>query len=140
MPRAAFVVAVTGDGQMLLVRQYRHPVRDWTLEVPAGAAEDGESGLAAAKRELREEVGGTARDWRHLTTFFSSSAHLSLRSDAYLATGVTLGVASPDEMERLDVVRMPVAEAIALARAGRVTEGQSALAILLAAPYLEGDA
>ena len=59
VPRAVFVAAVTDDDELLLVRQYRHPVRDWTLEVPAGSVEDGESPLEAAKRELREEAGGT---------------------------------------------------------------------------------
>ena len=73
-PRAVFVAAVTEEGEMLLVRQYRHPVRDWTIEVPAGSVADGESSLEAARRELHEEVGGEAATWLHLTTFFSSSA------------------------------------------------------------------
>ena len=59
-PRAVFVVPVTTDGELVFVRQYRHPVRDWTLEVPAGTVEDGESPLDAARRELAEEAGGTA--------------------------------------------------------------------------------
>ncbi len=137
-PRAAFVVPVTPDGELLLVRQYRHPVRDWTLEVPAGSVEDGESALEAAQRELAEEVGGQAVRWRHLTTFYSSSAHVSLRSDAFLATGVVVDVARPDADEDVSLVRLPVAEAIERARAGGFQEGQTALAILLAAPYLEG--
>ncbi len=136
-PRAAFVAAVTTEGDLLLVRQYRHPVRDWTLEVPAGAVEDGESPLEAAQRELREETGGTAREWTHLTTFFSSSAHLSLRSDAFLATGVELGEADPDEGEAVTLVRLPLDEAVARARAGGFAEGQTALTVLLAAEHLE---
>ena len=139
VPRAVFCVAVTADEQMVFVRQYRHPVRDVTLEVPAGTVEDGESPHAAARRELLEEVGGRGGTWRHLSTFFSSSAHMSLRSDAFLITGVELGVPNPDEDEDLRPLLMPVAEAIASARAGRFVEGQTALAILLAAPYLEGD-
>ncbi len=131
-PRAVFVVAITRDDEMLFVRQYRHPVRDWTLEVPAGSVEDGESPLDAAQRELREETGGEAAEWQHLTTFYSSPAHLSLRSDIFLATGVVTGQATPDEMERLTVVRLPRAEAIARARRGAFSEGQTALAVLLA--------
>jgi rSAM/selenodomain-associated transferase 1 len=136
-PRAVFVVPVTTDGELLLVRQYRHPVRDWTLEVPAGSVEDGEHPLQAARRELAEEVGGLAPDWRHLTTFYSSSAHVSLRSDAFLATGVEVDVARPDKDEDLALVRLPVATAIERARRGEFLEGQTALAILLAAPFLE---
>jgi rSAM/selenodomain-associated transferase 1 len=137
VPRAVFVAAVDTDGELLLVRQYRHPVRDWTLEVPAGSVADGETPLDAARRELLEEAGGTAREWTHLTTFYSSSAHLSLRSDAFLATGVAVGEAAPDEHEDVDLVRMPVAEAAAHARAGGFAEGQTALTILLAAETLD---
>lgn len=136
VPRAVFVAAVTEEQELVLVRQYRHPVRDWTLEVPAGSVADGESPLEAAARELREEVGGTAARWTHLTTFFSSSAHLSLRSDAYLAEGVVLGDPEPDAEEAVTCVRVPVAEALARARAGGFAEGQTALTILLAAEHL----
>jgi len=136
-PRAVFTVAVTVDGDILMVRQYRHPVRDWTLEVPAGSVDDGEHPLAAARRELVEEVGGTGGTWRHLTTFFSSSAHLSLRSDAFLATGVEVGAPRPDADEDLTVVRLPVTEALDRARRGLMVEGQTALCLLLAAVHLE---
>jgi len=134
VPRAVFVVPATDDGEIVLVRQYRHPVRDWTLEVPAGSVEDGETALEAAARELAEEVGGRARAWRHLTTFYSSSAHLSLRSDVFLATGVELAAPAPGDDED---VRLPTAAAVARARAGGFAEGQTALALLLAAPHLE---
>jgi rSAM/selenodomain-associated transferase 1 len=135
-PRAVFVVPVTPGGDVVFVRQYRHPVRDWTLEVPAGSVEDGETPVEAAKRELAEEAGGTAAEWRHLTTFYSSSAHLSLRSDAFLATGVALDSPRPDDGEEVTLVRVPVEKAVRRAQAGALAEGQTALAVLLAAPYL----
>lgn len=138
VPRAVFVAAVTRDDELLLVRQYRHPVRDWTLEVPAGAAREGEASLDAAMRELREETGGVAGEWRHLSTFYSSSAHLSLRSDAWLARGVeVVGESAGDEWEDVTLVRLPLADAVARARAGGFVEGQTALTILLAAEAIE---
>lgn len=137
VPRAVFIAAVTAEDELLLVRQYRHPVRDWTLEVPAGSVADGESSLEAARRELREEAGGRATDWHRLTTFFSSSAHLSLRSDAWLATGVTVGEPEPDAEEQMTLVRLPLRTAVATARGGGFTEGQTALTILLAAEFLD---
>jgi ADP-ribose pyrophosphatase len=127
---------VTTERELLLVRQYRHPVRDWTLEVPAGGVEDGESALQAAQRELLEEVGGRSSSWRHLSTFYSSSSHLSLRSDAFLARDVDLASPTGDEEERLVTVRLPLEEALERARRGLFVEGQTALAILLAAPFL----
>jgi ADP-ribose pyrophosphatase len=137
VPRAVFVVAVTRRQELILVRQYRHPVRDWTLEVPAGSIEEGESALEAAQRELLEEVGGSSSSWRHLSTFYSSSAHLSLRADAFLAGEVDLASPHPDEEESLVTVRMPLDEALARVRSGGFVEGQTALALLLAAPFLD---
>jgi rSAM/selenodomain-associated transferase 1 len=136
VPRAVFVVAVTSARELVLVRQYRHPVRDWTLEVPAGAVDEGESALRAAQRELLEEVGGRSPAWQHLSTFYSSSAHLSLRSDAFLANHVELASPTGGEEEHLVTVRLPLADALARARSGRFVEGQTALAILLAEPLL----
>lgn len=135
-PRAVFVVPITDEGELVLVRQYRHPVRDWTLEVPAGTVDEGEAPLDAAHRELAEEAGGTAREWTHLSTFYSSSAHISLRSDAFLATGVVLRTPRPDAGEEVTTVRMPFEEAIRRARSGGFAEGQTALALLLAAERL----
>jgi rSAM/selenodomain-associated transferase 1 len=137
VPRAVFVVPVTPDGQVILVRQYRHPVRDWTLEVPAGSAEDGESTLEAARRELLEEVGGHSDQVEHLASFYSSSAHMSLRSDAFLARDVVLGTSLPEPDENLEQVTLPLAEVIRRARTGAMVEGQTALALLLAAARLE---
>lgn len=137
VPRAVFVAALTGAGELLLVRQYRHPVRDWTLEVPAGTIRDGESSLEAAARELREETGGVAREWQHLSTFYSSSAHTSLRSDAWLAVGVELeGDPAPEEGENVTLVSMPLDAAVSRARGGGFLEGQTALTILLAGETL----
>ncbi len=133
VPRAVFVVPVTDSGEIAFVRQYRHPVRDWTLEVPAGSVAPGETPLDAARRELAEEVGGRGREWRHLSSFYSSSAHIGLRSDAFLATGVVLETPSPDAEEAMSVVLLPWAEAVERARRGALAEGQTALSILLAA-------
>ena len=135
--RAVFVVPVTATGELVLVRQYRHPVRDWTLEVPAGSVGPAETPFEAARRELAEEVGGSAGELRHLSSFYSSSAHVSLRSDAFLATGVVLATASPEEGEAVSVVRLDWREAVERARRGGFAEGQTALAILLAAAALE---
>jgi rSAM/selenodomain-associated transferase 1 len=133
VPRAVFIVPATDCDEIALVRQYRHPVRDWTLEVPAGSVAPGETPLDAARRELAEEVGGRAREWRHLSSFYSSSAHIGLRSDAFLATGVVLQPPVRDEEEAMSVVLLPWAEAVERARRGAWAEGQTALAILLAA-------
>ncbi|MCL6648254.1 MAG: NUDIX hydrolase [Chloroflexi bacterium] len=133
---AAFVTPLTDRGEIILIRQYRYPVDCWLWEVPAGRLE-GESGEAAARRELREEVGGTARELLYLGQFFSAAAHLRLRCNTYLALGVTL--TSPTEHENtelLEVHCLPAEEALALARRAEEFEGQSALAVLMAEPLI----
>lgn len=140
VPRAAFVVPLTCTGQIVLIRQYRYPVRDWVLEVPAGSlGNTEEAAVTAARRELLEEVGGVCEgEMLHLARFYSSSAHINLNSDIFLATEVRLEEALQqlEETELLQRVLLPAREALALAHKGEITEGQSAYALLLAEPYI----
>lgn len=136
VPPAVWVVPVADNGDTVLVRQYRHPVRAHPLEAPAGSIEPGENPAAAAGRELREEVGGVARELRRVGGFFSSSAHISLRGLVYLAIGVEFGVPTLAQREGIELVRMPFARAVALAEQGELCEAQSALALIQAARAL----
>ena len=137
-PRAVFVVPLTHDGNLVLIRQYRYPVRDWVIEVPAGSLDDpAEDPLVTARRELLEEVGGKADDFARLGQFYSSSAHINLSSEVYLARGVRLAYEPHlEETELLQRLILPAEEAVALAQRGGINEGQSAYAVLLAAPHL----
>lgn len=134
---ASFVVPVTDDGQIVLVRQYRYPIDRYVYEVPAGAIDAGEDPITAAARELAEEVGGVATDIQSLGMFFSAAAHLKLECHCFLARGVTLGETRQEAIELMTIHTMPPEEAFALARSG-VMEGQSALVLLMAEPHLRG--
>lgn len=137
VPRAAFVVPLTDDGQIVLIRQYRYPVRDWVLEVPAGSLETPEEDPAIrARHELKEEVGGVCQELIYLARFYSSSAHITLSCEGFLATGVVLGEMQLEETELLQRVILPVHTVLSMARRGEISEGQSAYAILLAEPYI----
>jgi glycosyltransferase A (GT-A) superfamily protein (DUF2064 family)/8-oxo-dGTP pyrophosphatase MutT (NUDIX family) len=131
-PRAVWVVPVTDDGDTMFVRQYRHPVRAHPLEMPAGSIEPDEAPAAAAARELREEVGGVARDLRRVGGFYSSSAHVSLQGIVFLATGVVFEAPTQAAAEGIELVRMPFRRAVELAQGGELCEAQSALAVILA--------
>jgi glycosyltransferase A (GT-A) superfamily protein (DUF2064 family)/8-oxo-dGTP pyrophosphatase MutT (NUDIX family) len=131
-PAAVWVVPVTEDGDTMLVRQYRHPVRAHPLEVPAGSVDAGEHPDDAARRELREEAGGEPDDLRRVGGFYSSSAHISLRGLVYLATGVRFGMPTEAVAEGIELVRLPFARAFEMARTGELCEAQSALALILA--------
>jgi ADP-ribose pyrophosphatase len=127
---AVWVVPVTLDGDIVLIRQYRHPVRDWCLEVPAGGV--GEETLEdAAERELREEVGGTAQSLRYISSFYPSTAHLTSRGHVFLALGVDLSEAMLEATELLTPIRVPAEVVFDMARRGEVSEGQCALALLV---------
>jgi ADP-ribose pyrophosphatase len=134
-PAAVWVVPLTADFRIVLLRQYRHPVRAWCWEVPAGTI--GAEGVrASAARELSEEVGGAFSELLEIGAFYSSSAHLTLKAHVFLATGVTLGPTCHEETELIEIVTLPANEAFARARAGEINEGQSALALLLAEPHI----
>lgn len=128
-PDAVWIVPVTPNGDIIFVQQYRAPVRDWCLEVPAGSV--GEESLeATARRELREEVGATANDLQLMGAFYSASAHLTLRGHVFLALDVEPGDARLEETELLVPVQVPAGIAFDMARRGEINEGESALAVL----------
>jgi ADP-ribose pyrophosphatase len=107
-PGAVAIAAVDANGDLLLVRQYRHACGDWLLEVPAGRVEVGEDRLAAAMRELEEETGHRARSWEVLREFYAAPGFCSERLTLFLARDlvrVQSGAKEKDHDEELDVVR-----------------------------------
>jgi 8-oxo-dGTP pyrophosphatase MutT (NUDIX family) len=110
-PGAVGVVAHDGE-RLYLVRQPREAVGEPALlELPAGKLdEEGEDPLATAKRELAEEIGKGARDWQHLTSFYTSPGFADEECHIYLATDLYDRTADADEEERIEVVEMPLTE------------------------------
>lgn len=108
-PGAVVVAAVDDHDRIYLVNQYRHPIGRYLLELPAGTLEPGEEPLAAAKRELREEVGLEAQRWTPLPTFFSSPGFVNEGLHPFLAQGLTVVPPDPDDDEVISVVRYPLA-------------------------------
>jgi 8-oxo-dGTP pyrophosphatase MutT (NUDIX family) len=106
----AVVIAAFDDGALWMVRQPREPVGEPALlELPAGKLDvPGESPLDCARRELAEEVGKAAREWREVKSFYTSPGLLAERMTAFLATG--LSDVEPRAGERIEVVRWPLAE------------------------------
>lgn len=99
---SAVMLAVDDRKRILLVRQYRLPARQFLWEIPAGRLDEGETPLQAAKRELVEETGCTAKKWEKLAEFYPSPGFLAEKMTIYLATGLTEGEAKPMEDERIE--------------------------------------
>lgn len=106
------VAVVAHDGQQLwMVRQPREAVDGYLLELPAGKLDaEGEDALATAKRELAEEIGKAANNWRHLTTFYASPGFSDEEIHVYLATDLYDEQADTDENERIEIVQVPLGE------------------------------
>jgi ADP-ribose pyrophosphatase len=119
------------DPDVILERQYRHAARQFLLELPAGRVEPGESTLAAAKREMIEETGYRAKKWKLLTKYFASPGFLGEWMQIYLATDIRDGKAQPEADEQIDVVRMPLSEALKLVSANKIHDGKTLIGLML---------
>lgn len=119
-PGAVAVVATDGDGRVVLVRQWRHAVGRALWEIPAGTREPDEPPADTARRELAEETGYSAGDWRELGHGPVSPGYSSEEIWFFAATGLSPGTTAPDADEVLDVGRFSVAELADLARRGEV--------------------
>ena len=109
-PGAVAVVAVDRDDRVTLVRQLREPARKELLELPAGTLEEGEEPLATARRELEEETGLRAGNWRELAAFYTTPGFCRERMHLFVAEGVEQGEARPAADEAIELVRAPVGE------------------------------
>lgn len=128
-PGAVLMVPVLDDGRLVLVRQYRYPVRRVMLEFPAGKIDAKETPLATAQRELAEEAGYTARTWTSLGTIHPEIGYSNEFIDLFAATGLTHVGARPDEGEFLDVVAMSEDELLVTYDCGGFTDGKSVAAL-----------
>jgi 8-oxo-dGTP pyrophosphatase MutT (NUDIX family) len=140
-PGAVAIVALDDDGDVVLLRQYRHPVGGYLWELPAGLRdEDGEPPLETARRELAEEVQLAAERWSLLTTTFSTPGFCDEQVLVYLAEGLS-AVDRPEgftvEHEELDmqIERVPLADAVQRVFAGKIRNASAVIGLLAAAQH-----
>lgn len=130
------VLPVFSDGSLLLIRQYRHAVGAFLWELVAGRVEPGEPPLAAARRELLEETGWTARRFRRLMKVFPTPGFLSEWMVVYLAEGLAQGAARPEADERIRSRRFSLRRAEQMIRRGTLRDAKSIAAILYYARFV----
>jgi ADP-ribose pyrophosphatase len=129
---AAMVVPLFEDFSLLLERQFRFPLGNHFLELPAGKVDRGETPLAAARRELFEETGYTAQEWKHLATLYPCVGYSNERVDLFLARGLAHQGHPGEDGEFLECVRIALDEALRLVAEGAISEAKTILGIFWA--------
>lgn len=120
------------DGTVALVKQYRHPARRELLEIPAGKIEVGESPMECAAREVEQETGFRAGRIELLADFYSTPGFCEERLYVYLATDLEPAEQNLDHDEFVEVVCLPLAEAVAMAERNEIEDSKTIIALLLA--------
>ena len=129
-PGGVCVAALTEDGYLLFVRQFRYPYQKVLLELPAGKLDPGEDPLEAGKRELREETGAEAARYESLGELYPSPGYCGEIIHLYAATGLTFGQMSPDEDEFLEVEKIPLEEAARMVMDNEIADAKTQAAVL----------
>jgi ADP-ribose pyrophosphatase len=119
------------DPDIIFERQYRHAAGQFLLELPAGRVEPKEATLAAAKRELIEETGYRAKRWTLLTKYFASPGFLGEWMQIYLARDIREGASTPEPDENIEVLRLPLSQALALVAANKIHDGKTLIGLML---------
>jgi ADP-ribose pyrophosphatase len=129
-PGAVAIVALTEAGEVVLERQHRYPLRRDFIEIPAGKIDPGEATLACARRELQEETGYVAADWRLMGSIHNAIGYSDECIELWLARGLEKREAALDEEEFLEVFTLPLEEALVRVRDGRITDVKTVAALL----------
>ncbi|MCQ2468314.1 MAG: NUDIX hydrolase [Ruminococcus sp.] len=127
------VIPIDDDNEVYLVRQFRYPFGEVTLEVPAGKLEKGEDHAECGRRELLEETGLTCREYTYLGEIYPLPAYSTERIHTYLARGLELSEQKLDDDEFLDVVKIPLEDAVDMVLDGRIKDSKTQIVILKAA-------
>ncbi len=118
------------EPRVLLVRQYRHAAKQSLWELCAGRINKGEKELAAAKRELLEETGFSARRWKRILRFYASPGFVAETMSIYLARGLRAGTAQPEEDEAIETRFFPLSQAVRLVMTGNILDGKTISGVL----------
>ncbi|MEO8004912.1 MAG: NUDIX hydrolase [Betaproteobacteria bacterium] len=135
-PGAALILPLFDDNSVLMERQYRHPVGQHFYELPAGKLEPDEPPLETAKRELLEETGYLAVEWREIGHLHPCIGYSDERIDFFLARNLEFKGAKLDEGEFLETLRMSLPEALQWIRNGRITDAKTILGLFWAEKIL----
>ncbi len=138
-PGSTAVVPLFDDGTIAMTLQYRHAVRDYLLEIPAGTMDPGESPLTCAKRELEEETGLVAGEFNELINVHILPSYSDEMIYVYLARNFTISEQNLDQDEIIHVVKYPLEEILQMIDDGRITDALTILSIRQTCVYIKNE-
>lgn len=127
---AVGVVPIDQDGNIWLVGQYRFPLNEYSWEIPEGGCPKGEEVLDTAKRELKEETGLIAQEWKLISKLHTSNSVCNEVAYIYLAESITQSESQPEETEQLQVKKVSLKEALMMVLDNKITDSMSVAGIL----------
>ena len=137
IPPGVMILTLTEKNEIYLISQYRFPISQYSLELPAGAVDPGEDALTAAKRELQEETGLIAKRWTKLGELCFSTGSSDERSDVYLAQELTASGHNEQKEEGIEELRkIPLSELLEMIKKGEIVDATTIAALLLAQDHL----
>jgi ADP-ribose pyrophosphatase len=136
-PGAVLMLPMLDAETVILVRQYRYPLQRHFYELPAGKMESGEEPLQTARRELREECGYEAGEWRQLTTLHPCIGYSDERIEFYLARDLTPAGHAPEDGEFLESLTLRLDAALEWVRNGTITDAKTVAGLLWADKFRE---
>lgn len=129
-PGAVAVLTFVDEKRIILVKQYRYPVREITYEIPAGKLDGKEKPLVCVKRELAEETGYAARRIQKLGSYWPTPAFGDEVIHIYAARDLRRGHKAPDEDEFIDTLILPFSRVLGMVRSGRIKDSKTIIAVL----------
>lgn len=135
-PGAVVIIPLLPNGNLVFERQFRYPLHQTFIELPAGKIDPQEEVLVTGQRELLEETGYTAHEWVKLGIQHPCIGYSNEVIHMYLAHGLTAGAHQRDEDETLDVFELSLADALAMVKAGEITDNKTVVALFFAEHYL----
>jgi len=137
-PGAVVVIPLLDNGDVVMERQFRYPLRRDLYELPAGKLDPDENPLSCGQRELLEETGYVASQWRFVATIHPCIGYSDESISLYLAEGLSLGQHQRDGDEFLEIFTIPLAEALEWVRTGRITDVKTVIGLFWAEKIIAG--
>ncbi|MDD3520078.1 MAG: NUDIX hydrolase [Actinomycetota bacterium] len=135
-PGAVAVVPVNENNEIILIRQYRYPVEEVLIEIPAGKLDKDELPVKCAERELQEEVGAIGGKLMHLTSFLTTPGFSNELLHLFIALDFKKRENNPDDDEFLQIIKVPLDKCLSWIYDGKIKDAKSIIGILMARDYI----